>query len=61
MSAAPEAVARSKRLALRLGAGITEALIDETIDERVACWESETAQEGVAAFFEKRKAKWVTS
>ena len=61
MSAAPEAVARSKRLALRLGAEITEALIDETIAELVACWESETAQEGVAAFFEKRKAKWFTS
>ena len=60
MAAAPEAVARSKRLALRLGAGITEALIDETIAELVACWESETAQEGVAAFFEKRKANWVT-
>lgn len=58
-AAAPEAVARSKRLALHLGSNITEATIDHSIGELVACWESETAKEGVSAFFEKRKANWV--
>lgn len=59
LAAAPEAVARSKRLALQLGGEITEAMIDHTIQELVDCWNSETAQEGVAAFFEKRPARWV--
>ena len=60
MAAAPEAVARAKRLALDLGGRITEDMIDHSIAELVACWESETAKEGVSAFFDKRKAQWVS-
>lgn len=60
-AASPDAVARSKRLALSLGAAIDEATIDATIAELVACWESDDAKEGVAAFFEKRPAAWVRS
>lgn len=60
MAAAPEAVARAKRLALELGSRITEDAIDHSIAELVTCWESETAKEGVSAFFEKRKARWVS-
>jgi methylglutaconyl-CoA hydratase len=59
LSAAPEAVARAKKLALDLGNSITEATIDHTIAELVECWESDAAREGVSAFFEKRKASWV--
>ena len=60
MAAAPEAVARAKRLALDLGGRITEDMIDQSIAELVTCWESETAKEGVSAFFDKRKAQWVS-
>ncbi len=60
LSAAPEAVARAKRLALALGGNITEETIDHSISELVSCWETETAKEGVSAFFEKRKPRWVS-
>lgn len=59
-AAAPDAVARAKKLALSLGSNISEATIDHSIGELVACWESEAAKEGVSAFFEKRKASWMT-
>jgi len=59
LSAAPGAVARAKRLAQRLGGGITQAEIEHSIGELVACWESEETAEGIAAFFGKRKARWM--
>lgn len=59
LSAAPGAVARAKRLAQRLGGGITHAEIEHSIGELVACWESEETAEGIAAFFGKRKARWM--
>ncbi|WP_322866031.1 crotonase/enoyl-CoA hydratase family protein [Aquicoccus sp. G2-2] len=59
LSAAPGAVAQSKRLARLLGPPITPEIIDATIDRLVATWEGEEAQEGIAAFFEKRKAPWI--
>ena len=58
LSVAPEAAGRAKRLALSLGGEITEATIDHTIQELVTCWESDEAQEGIAAFFEKRRPNW---
>lgn len=59
LAAAPGAVARAKRLAQRLGGGITQAEIEHSIGELVACWESEETAEGIAAFFGKRKARWM--
>jgi len=58
LSAAPGAVAQSKRLARMLGPAITPEIIDATIDRLVAAWESDEAPEGIAAFFEKRKPNW---
>ena len=58
LSSAPGAVASAKALALELGGSVTEAQIDATIAALVARWESDEAQEGIAAFFEKRKAGW---
>jgi len=58
LSAAPGAVAESKRLARMLGPAITPEIIDATIDRLVATWEGNEAQEGIAAFFDKRKPPW---
>ena len=58
LSVAPAAAGRAKALALSLGGSITEATIDHTIKELVTCWESEEAQEGISAFFEKRRPNW---
>lgn len=59
LSCAPGAVAAAKALARRLGPAIDAALIDETIAALVAQWQGDEAPEGIAAFFEKRKAGWV--
>lgn len=59
LSCAPKAVARAKALARDLGPKIDDAVIDHTIHELVACWEGAEAQEGVAAFFDKRKPDWI--
>ncbi len=59
LACAPQAVARAKALARSLGPVIDDAVIDHTVSELVACWESGEAQEGVSAFFDKRKANWM--
>lgn len=59
LRAAPQAVAAAKALARSLGPQITDAVIDDTIERLVACWEGDEAGEGIAAFFEKRKPAWV--
>lgn len=58
LSAAPEAVGESKRLARMLGPAITPEIIEATIDRLVQTWEGAEAQEGIAAFFDKRKPPW---
>lgn len=58
LECAPHAVARAKRLTLRLGAGVGPDAIEHSIAELVACWDSAEAREGVAAFFERRKPDW---
>ncbi|MEM9044732.1 MAG: crotonase/enoyl-CoA hydratase family protein [Pseudomonadota bacterium] len=60
LACSPEAVARSKRLTRRMGMPITEELIDWTIEQLADTWETADAVEGVSAFFEKRKASWMT-
>ncbi|GAB4523788.1 MAG: crotonase/enoyl-CoA hydratase family protein [Roseibium sp.] len=61
LSAAPAAVAASKALARSLGTPITDAVIDDTIHRLADTWETPEAGEGIAAFFDKRKANWVVS
>lgn len=58
LACAPSAVAQAKALARRLGPPINEAVIAETIDALVKCWEGPEAKEGIGAFFEKRKPSW---
>jgi methylglutaconyl-CoA hydratase len=59
LSAAPGAVAAGKALVAELAAPVDEAQIAATIAALVARWESAESAEGIAAFFEKRKAAWV--
>lgn len=58
LTAAPKAVAASKRLARSLGPIIDEAVIERTVEALADTWEGAEAPEGVAAFFAKRPAPW---
>jgi methylglutaconyl-CoA hydratase len=60
LSCAPGAVAEAKALTRRLGPTIDAATIKTTIDALVTRWESPEAAEGIAAFFDKRKAPWAS-
>lgn len=59
LEAAPGAVAAAKALARSLGPRIDDAVIEGTIAALKARWETEEAAEGIAAFFDKRKAAWM--
>ncbi|MDO6480227.1 crotonase/enoyl-CoA hydratase family protein [Shimia thalassica] len=59
LNCAPGAVASAKALTRTLGMPIDDAVIDHTIDALVSRWEGEEAEEGISAFFEKRKANWM--
>jgi len=59
LSCAPGAVAAGKALALRLGARVAAGDVDHSIAQLVERWESDEAQEGIAAFFARRKARWM--
>lgn len=59
LSCAPGAVAAAKKLARDLGPEIDTAQIDMSIDALADRWEDAEAAEGIAAFFEKRKANWM--
>lgn len=58
LGASPQAVAASKALARSLGPVIDEAVIQDTIRRLADTWETRDAQEGIAAFFDKRKPDW---
>ncbi len=58
LSCAPGAVSSAKRLVQSLGPRVDEAVIDHSIQQLVARWETDEAQEGIAAFFDKRKPAW---
>ncbi|MCC5992749.1 MAG: crotonase/enoyl-CoA hydratase family protein [Rhodobacteraceae bacterium] len=58
LACAPGAVARAKALAQHLGAAISRADVEHSIAELVACWEDAEAQEGIGAFFDRRKPGW---
>ena len=55
LSCAPGAVASAKELVRQLGPRIDDTVIDQTIRALVDRWETDEAQEGIGAFFEKRK------
>ncbi|MES0812926.1 crotonase/enoyl-CoA hydratase family protein [Roseibium sp. SCPC15] len=58
LAAAPAAVAASKALARSLGPAITDEIIEDTIRRLADTWETPEAQEGISAFFDKRKPDW---
>ena len=58
LTCAPGAVAAAKKLARDLGPRLDGTVIDHTIKALVERWEGEEAQEGISAFFEKRKPVW---
>ena len=59
LSAAPGAVAEGKRLVAALAPTVGPDQIALSIEALVARWESAESAEGIAAFFEKRKAAWI--
>lgn len=59
LNCAPGAVASAKGLVQDLGPQIDDQVIDHTINALVSRWETEEAHEGINAFFEKRKPKWI--
>lgn len=60
LDCAPKAVAAAKALARSLGPVIDDAVIARSVDALVAQWGSDAANEGICAFFEKRKPRWGT-
>ncbi len=59
LSCAPGAVAAAKKLARELGAAVSPEQIEHSIEALADQWEGAEAAEGIAAFFDKRKASWV--
>lgn len=60
LSVSAQAVGAAKSLARFLGPQIDDAVIDETITRLADTWETEDASEGIAAFLEKRKPRWMS-
>lgn len=58
LAAAPEAVAASKALVQALGPQVTEEVMADTARRLADTWETASAEEGIAAFFEKRRPVW---
>ncbi|MFZ5963885.1 crotonase/enoyl-CoA hydratase family protein [Thalassococcus sp. BH17M4-6] len=58
LSCAPGAVAEAKALLRALGGTVTQDQVDLAIDALATRWESAEAQEGIAAFFDKRAPGW---
>lgn len=59
LATAPGAFAAAKALLRKLTGRIDEAVIDDTIQRLADTWDGPEASEGVSAFFEKRKPRWV--
>ncbi len=58
LAAAPGAVSAGKALLRALRPEVGDEAIETTIAALVARWESPEAEEGIAAFFERRPASW---
>ena len=58
LACAQGAVAAAKDFARSFGTPIDKTTIDRSIAALIAQWEGDEAQEGIAAFFEKRKPGW---
>ncbi len=58
LSCAPGAVAAAKGLIADLGYGISDEALQTSVDALVKRWATDEADEGTAAFFDKRKPRW---
>ncbi|MEM6308965.1 MAG: crotonase/enoyl-CoA hydratase family protein [Pseudomonadota bacterium] len=58
LSCAPGAVASAKALTQALGPRIDEAMINHSIQQLIARWQTDEAKDGIAAFFAKTPAPW---
>lgn len=58
LDCAPGAVAAAKAFARSLGPVIDESVVAKSIDALIAQWESPEAEEGISAFFDRRKPDW---
>ncbi|WP_417523812.1 crotonase/enoyl-CoA hydratase family protein [Marinovum sp.] len=58
LACAPGAVAEAKALIRALGGGVSQDEMDFAAGALAERWESAEAQEGIAAFFDKRKPGW---
>ncbi len=61
LACAPGAVAAAKAFARSLGPVIDQGTVDRSVEALIAQWNGDEAAEGIAAFFEKRKAAWNTA
>ena len=48
----------AKRLLRRLSGGVRHDDVEMAVDALAARWETAEAQDGIAAFFDKRPAPW---
>lgn len=60
LACAPGAVKDAKRLLRSLSGEVSSTDVDMAIEALADRWETDEAQAGIAAFFDKRKAPWVT-
>ena len=58
LDCAPGAVAAAKALVARVGAAVDEQIVADSVEALVERWESDEANEGIKAFFEKRAPRW---
>lgn len=58
LACAPGAVRDAKALLRRLAGEVSPEAVDGAIDALADRWETEEAQQGIAAFFDKRPAPW---
>ncbi len=58
LKCAPGAVAAAKRFARSLGPTIDDSVVARSTDALIAQWEGDEAEEGISAFFERRKPRW---
>ena len=58
LAAAPGAVARAKALARSFAAPVDDATLARTAAALADAWDDPEAQEGISAFFERRKPGW---
>ena len=58
LATSPVAVAAAKALARTLGPSIDDGVIEDSVRRLAETWETDDAQEGIAAFLEKRTARF---